>query len=108
MHARYAPLLKKIAALYSADAALHAHLESIRVLGEEWDSNRAGGHFYFQSSTPGAPLPCDEVVVQADDGDGGLIEVILHFIGPHGDWGEWFRYDMEPVIRWPPSSIRMP
>ncbi len=103
--ARYKPLINLIAALYADDADVRVHLESIRVFKEEWDSNRAGGHFWFEASTSGPPLSCETVDAQATDPDGMPIEIILHFVGPGVDWGEWFRNDAEPVMCWPPSSV---
>jgi hypothetical protein len=106
VHARYAPLIKKISEIYAGDANLREQLENITVFNEEWDSNRAGGHFWFHPSASRAPMPRETVDAEALDSDGALIQIILHFVGSGNDWGEWFRWDMGPVLQWPPQTIR--
>ncbi len=97
-----------MAKFYTDDPDVVAQLEATEVIEETWDDNRAGGHLKLKVPPSAPAIDCDTIEVLADDADGGMISIILHIFGDRIDWGEWFRYDTEPVIRWPPSSIRMP
>lgn len=96
-------MVQQIAELNADDAIVCAQLRSLRVTREEWDDNGAGGHFWFEISAPRVDHDFD-VIVNAEDEDGGLIEIILHSVGGLLNWAEWFRYDGS-VLRWPPPSV---
>jgi hypothetical protein len=64
------------------------------------------GAFWFDVSGPAASR---NFIVDAfaDDLDGVVIDIILHSENGLLHWGEWYRVDgSEPVLQWPPSSIR--
>lgn len=85
----YAPMIRAIADIYRNDAVVYGQLRSLRVTAEEWDPSRGGGHAI------------------ADDSDGVMINIILHPENGLLSWGEWYRVDgTEPVLQWPPTSIR--
>lgn len=102
---RYDPIIQQIAALYSFDAVLSVFLRNLRVNREEWDSGRCGGHFYFEEAADDAGVELVDVI--AEDADGGTIAITLHLIGSRDNWAEWYRWDGESVLRWPPPSVRL-
>jgi hypothetical protein len=101
---RYDAMIQQIAKLHERDPELAAWLRSLRVNRELWDPGRGGGHFYFEDVSEDAGTELVDVV--AEDADGASITVTLHLIGLHGNWAEWYRWDGEPVLRWPPPSVR--
>ena len=107
VHARYAPLLKEIAAYYADDQLLCGQLAAMAVVREEWDDNRAGGHFYMEVPSSTAAMPDCYIDARTCDDDGAFVDVILHTVNGYLNWGEWFRYDHQPVSRWP-LPTRMP
>jgi hypothetical protein len=101
---QYDALIQQIADLYAQDRELFACLRRLRVNREEWDSGRCGGHFYFEEMAEDSGTELVDVV--AEDTDGAAIAVTLHLIGLGQNWAEWYRLDGEPVLRWPPPSVR--
>ncbi len=106
VHARYAPLLKQMAEFYSDDPDVVAQLEALEILEEDWDVNHAGGHFKLKVPHSAPPIDLDIVEALAYDTDGMSICIILHTFGDRLNWGEWFRNDGEPILRWPPPFVR--
>jgi len=109
---RYESVTKQMAALYSADESLRAlssQLEAVRVIAEEWDVDRSGGHFYFETplSTP-VVENLAYIDAFANDADGATICITLHFVEGRLNWAEWYREpaDGQPIQTWPPVSIR--
>ncbi|MGC2129750.1 MAG: hypothetical protein WA629_06590 [Candidatus Aquilonibacter sp.] len=102
--ARYDPIIRQIAEIYADDTELAAYIRGLRVNREVWDDGRAGGHFYFEDSPEDAGIEIIDAV--ADDADRATIAVTLHLVGRCGNWAEWYRWDGEPVMRWPPPSVR--
>ncbi|MBV8364326.1 MAG: hypothetical protein JO193_07160 [Candidatus Eremiobacteraeota bacterium] len=96
--------MKLIAAMHTSDGPLFNYLTGLKVNREEWDSNRGGGHFWFEPT--GGKAGVELVDAFADDLDGAPICITLHLIGSDADWAEWYRLDCEPVRRWPPTSVR--
>lgn len=101
---RYDALIQEIADLHARDPELFACLRKLRVNREEWDSGRCGGHFYFEETAEDCGTELVDVI--AEDADGATIAVTLHLIGLRKNWAEWYRWDGEPVLRWPPPSVR--
>jgi hypothetical protein len=101
---RYKPVLGQIAEMLAADPELALYIRNLKVNREEWDDGRVGGHFYFEETAEDAGTKL--IYAVAEDADGATIEVILHLIGTSGNWAEWYRWDGEPVLRWPPPSLR--
>lgn len=101
---RYAPIVRQIAEIYADDIELAAYICGLSVSREVWDEGRAGGHFYFDDSPEDAGTEIIDAV--AEDADGATIAVTLHLVGRSGNWGEWYRWDGEPVLRWLPPSVR--
>jgi len=108
---RYAPMIEQLARIYSYDEEVHAQLLSLKVTREDWDSDRRGGHFWFEGSAPRAVDDDFLVDGRAEDADGAKIEIILHPVGGILNWGEWYRLprspdDFEqPILRWPPPTV---
>lgn len=102
----YGPILEQFASLYADNEALGAQLRAVSVTAEDWDINRAGGHFQLGMPPDTAVVNLDIIDALADDADGTMIDIILHFVGGRLNWGEWYRVDAEPIQAWPPSSIR--
>jgi hypothetical protein len=107
VHARYAPMLKDIAAYYADDERLCAQLAATTVIREEWDDDRSGGHFWMEVSPSATPILDATVDARTRDNDDAIVDVILHTVDGYLNWGEWFRYDGEPVSHWP-LQVRMP
>lgn len=109
--ARYAPMIEQMAELYAGNEAAQAQLRALKVVREEWDSNRRGGHFWFEVSGPPADDRNFVVNATAYDVDGTMIDIIVHPVDGVLNWGEWYRVprslgDLErPIQRWPPPSI---
>jgi hypothetical protein len=101
---RYVPMIEQIADM-NADRDVYAQLRSLVVRSEEWDPGRVGGHFWFSISAPPAQRQF-EISASAEDSDGVPIDIILHAVNGMLDWGEWYRVDGGPVLRWPPTSVR--
>jgi hypothetical protein len=51
-------------------------------------------------------LTCDTVDAFTEDANGTEIDIILHIVDGRIDWGEWYRVDSAPILRWPPTSVR--
>lgn len=108
---RYARMVEQVAALYANDGPIHAQLSSLRVTREEWDSDRRGGHFWFEVSAPAAVDHDFLVEAQAEDSDGAIVEIILHSVDGILKWGEWFRWPLtlndvaQAICQWPPLSV---
>ena len=102
----YGPILRQFAVLYPNNEALGAQLRAVSVTAEDWDLNRAGGHLQLKTPLDTAIVDLDIVDALADDADGTMIDIILHFVGGRLNWGEWYRVDAEPIQSWPPDSIR--
>lgn len=100
---RYAPMMRQIAEIYRDNDALSAYILGLTVNRERWDSNNAGGHFYFDETPDDASTEIVDAV--AKDSDGAPIEIILHLVGARGNWAEWWRSDGERILRWPPTSV---
>ncbi len=101
---RYAPMLRQIAQLYCEDAVLSEFVDGLTVNREEWDPGMRGGHFWFEETTEDADVEVVDAV--AEDSDGATIAILLHLVGRRTNWAEWFRWDGEPILRWPPPSVR--
>jgi hypothetical protein len=97
-------MIQQIADLHACDPGLAARLRNLRVNREERDLGRCGGHFYFEETAEDAGVELIEIL--AKDSDGATIALTLHLIGLRGNWAEWYRWDGEPVLRWPPPSVR--
>lgn len=81
-------------------------MHTVSVRREDWDEGRAGGHLCFEDASSTDAVSGDTFDALADDADGAEICIILHFVGGLLNWGEWFRWDGEPVQCWPPSALR--
>lgn len=101
---QYDPMIQKIAALHAGDPDIAAYLRSLTVNCEVWDQGRCGGHFYFEETNEDAGTELIDAI--AEDADGGIIAITLHLVGARGNWAEWYRWDGEPVLRWPAPSVR--
>lgn len=102
----YGPIIEQFAVLYANNAALGAQLRGVSVTAEDWDLNRAGGHFRLETPSDSIAVDLDIVDALANDADGTMIDIILHFVGGRLNWGEWYRVDAKPIQSWPPASIR--
>ena len=107
LRSAYDPLIKQIAALYTEDAELYQHLQSLAVTAEEWDVGRGGGHLWFEKSPFAPDIERDTVDAWAQDADGMPIDIILHSVDGRIAWGEWVRADGRPIHRWPPPSVTL-
>lgn len=103
---RYSGFLRDIAAIYAHDEAVKSQLKAATVLREDLDDSRGGGHLYFDTPSSVDAVDYDTLDACAEDADGANIAVILHVVGGRLNWGEWFRWDGEPIQRWPPPALR--
>ena len=101
---RYDAMIRQIAEMQANNAELATYLRRLTVNREEWDDSRVGGHFYFDEASEDAGAELIDAI--ADDADGATIAVTLHLVGSRSNWAEWYRWDGEPVLRWPPPSVR--
>jgi hypothetical protein len=101
---RYAPMIAKIADLHSANPVVFAQMKSLVVNKEEWDKDRRGGHFWFDVSA-NLSDPSSTVDAWGEDEDGAPIEIILHLVDGRLAWGEWFRWDGDPILSWPTTAV---
>lgn len=104
---RYATFLRQFADLYPDHGQLRNQLHAVTILREDWDKGRGGGHLCFEGASPTDAVQDDTFDALADDADGAEICIILHFVGGLLNWGEWFRWDGEPVQCWPPLALRI-
>ncbi|MFN2450031.1 MAG: hypothetical protein ABR508_09655 [Candidatus Baltobacteraceae bacterium] len=105
---RYSGFLGGIAAIYADDKGLKAQLKALAITREDWDDGFNGGHLRFETPVWADTVLYDTVDAFAHDADGARIEVILHFVGGRLNWGEWFRFDGEPIRHWPPARLWRP
>ena len=109
----YAPMIEQIAKIYAGNEAVQAQLRSLKVTREEWDSDRRGGHFWFEVSASAALSDDFLVSAYGDDADGAKIDIALHPVNGTLNWGEWYRVplppdDLEQPIKWWPASSVSP
>lgn len=104
---RYRTFLRQFADLYPGDSQLRAQLQTVTIRREDWDEGRGGGHLSFEGASSTDAVDDDTFDALAEDADGAGICIILHFVGGLLNWGEWFRWDGEPVQCWPPPSLRI-
>ncbi len=90
--------------MYSSDDALQRQLAALDITAEDWDTSGAGGHLQFAVPSDAAPVRFDTVDARTNDTDGTPIDIILHVVDGHLNWGEWCRVDAQRIQSWPPRS----
>lgn len=103
LNRRYSRLMRQTASLFREDESLVAFLAGLKVNREEWNPSRSSGRFFFQDSPAHTCVEFIELI--AHDQDGVIIEVAVHITGERTNWGEWYRSDRRPVLRWPALSF---